>query len=104
MPGSASGILENTDKLLPLQEGAGALPELATKPITNTLPKAPGSGIGKMLSGVGNYVKENPLEVGSLALQTVGMMQPTPQEQMMDEERKRRKQWSSILAPAFGGR
>jgi hypothetical protein len=104
MPGSASGILEGTPDLLPLQEGAGAVESLATKPITNTLPKAPGSGIGKMLSGVGNYVKENPLEVGSLALQPVGMMQPTAEEEMRDEERRRRKEWSSILVPRLAGR
>jgi hypothetical protein len=92
------------DQLLPLQEGAGAMPELSAVKPPMAMPKPAGSGIGSMLGKAGNYIKDNPLEVGSLALQTFGMMQPTPQEEMMDEERRRRRQWSEILAPALGGR
>lgn len=104
-PSAAVDPTVPVDRLLPLQEGAGAVEKLnpAMADLGTTVPKS-GSGIGRMLSSVGNYAKENPFEVGSLALQTYGMHQQASAE---DEEReraeRRRRQWTEILAPAFGG-
>lgn len=59
-------------------------------------------GLGQILRGVGNFVKENPLEVGSLALSGYGMYKQGKNE---DEERERqereRRAWSDMLLPVF---